>query len=282
MLPGILATDPAFVSAPQIEVVRQLSYRNNDRSLKLCRVRGSLALFFQSKMSCDVDGSPNAYHPDDDGLALDTIASAGGRRKDDQPSGQLIVQPSPEVVVYENGKPYLQPDGPFRGFYVSETSLSSPDLPATSPARYLDARTFPYVVLPGGLVPEADLGDLIAVYDPLSEKLTYALYGDIGPSSECGEASLATFLRLGLPAIDGKSSPCEVRHDMFYLVFPRSAWRIKRTHQWPPPLSLVDSSGNREFRQWGGMRRLKAVLAAPALSYESSSSNATATLPQRP
>ncbi len=260
-----MVLDPPTPPKVDLEVVRQLSYRNNDRSVCLCRVNGTLALFFQTKMSCDVDGSPNAYHPDDDGLALDVINSAGGRRKDDLPKGPLVVQPSPDVVVYSNGQPFLQADGPFKGFYVSETSLNNPGLAATDPARYLDARSFPYVVLPGGLVPEATLGDLVAIFDPLSRRLTFAVYGDIGPSSECGEAALATLLRLGLPAVDGKSSPGETRHDLFYLVFPKTAWRLQESRQWPPPLPLIDRAGNCEFRRWGGMRRLDIVLSQTSL-----------------
>jgi hypothetical protein len=219
---------PVVPHAPAtIEVVRQLSYRNNDHSVRLCRVKGTLALFFQTKMSCDVDGSPNAYHPDDDGLALDDIASAGGRRKDNLPNGPLLVQPADNVVVYVNGAPYLQPDGEFKGYYLSETSLENPALAPTDPNRYLDARKIQYVVLPGVFGPEAKLGDLIAVYDPVSQKLAFAVYGDIGPGTESGEASLATLQRLGMPAVDGKSSPGETRNDLFYLVFPNSAWRLK-------------------------------------------------------
>ncbi len=261
MLPGFLLLGSCPGPNLEIEVVRHLSYRNNDLSVRLCRVKGTLALFFQSKMSCDVDGSPDAYHPDDDGLALDVIGSAGGKRKDDLPNGPLVIQPSPDVVVYTSGQPYLQADGPFKGFYVSETSYNNPALAATDPVRYLDARSVPYVVLPGGLVPEAGLGDLVALYDPMSKHLTYAVFGDIGPSSECGEASLAALKRLGLPAVDGKSSPGETRHDLFYLVFPKTSWRLARSQEWPISAAIIDKLANHEFRHWGGMRRLAAVLA---------------------
>jgi hypothetical protein len=253
----------------QLEVVRQLSYRNNDHSVKLCQFKGTSALFFQSKMSCDVDGSPNAYHPLDDGLALDVIGSAGGRRKDDLPSGPLTVLPGDNVVVYVAGAPYIQPDGPFKGYYVSETSLENPQLSTTDPTRYLDARTIQYVVLPGGLVPEASLGDVIAVFDPVSERVAYAVYGDIGPGTESGEASLATLKGLGLPAVDGKSSPGEGRNDLFYLIFPNTWPKLKAANKWPLPKTLIDRIGTHEFRRWGGVRKLKQVLAAesdPAFS----------------
>jgi hypothetical protein len=77
----------------QIETVRTLSYQRSDNRLRLRRVAGTTPLFYQSKMSCDVDGSPNAYHPQDDRLALDVIGSAGGHRVGDLSYGPLDVLP---------------------------------------------------------------------------------------------------------------------------------------------------------------------------------------------
>ncbi len=217
-------------------------------------------MFFQSKMSCDVDGCPIAYHPDNDDLALDVIESAYGKRLGNLPSGPLTVQPASDVVVYVNGAPYIQQEGQFKGYYVSETSLENPAMPEIDPARYLDATKIPYVVLPEGLFPDVDLGDLVVVYDPTTEKYAFAIYGDEGPDSESGEASLATLQRLGLPAIDGKSSPGETRDDLLYLVFPKSAWRWNQSHQWPLDPRLIDRAANREFRKWGGVKRIHLAL----------------------
>ena len=258
----IPAATVAFHLAPQvqIEAVRQLSYERNDGRVRLRRLHGSTALFFQSKMSCDVDGAPNAYHPWDDNLSLDVIGSAGGRRRDNLPAGPLEVLPSPEVIVYVNGAPYVQPDGEFRGFYVSETSYQNPALPATSPVRYLDARRAQYIVLPSWLVPEARIGDLAIVYDPASHQHVSAVFGDFGPSSESGEASLATIQRLGLPVKDGKSSPGQLRDDLFFLVFPQTTELLAKADAWPHAQSTVDALAEVEFLKWGGADRVEAIL----------------------
>jgi len=219
-------------------------------------------MFFQTKMSCDVDGAPNAYHPDNDDLALDVIDSAGGKRKDGLPNGALIEPPAPNVVVYVNGAPYIQPDGMFKGYYLSETSLENEALPPIDPARYLDATKIQYVVLPDGFFSDVDLGDLVVVFDPSTNKYAFAVYGDVGPGTESGEASLATLQRLGLPAVDGKSSPGEGRNDLFYLVFPKSAWRWNQNQRWPLTQNLIDRAGNREFRKWGGTKRIQAAMRA--------------------
>ena len=261
MLFALALVAGTHASQLQIETVRNLSYEVTDQRLRLRRITGTQALFFQSKMSCDVDGSPNAYHPLDDNLSLDVIGSAGGRRKGDLPNGPLVVQPSPEVVVYVDGKPYLQPNGEFAGFYVSETSFQNPGLAATDPAHYLDARRNQYIVLPGGLVPEAEVGDVAVVYDPHSKKAVYAVYGDIGPSSESGEVSLATIQRLGLPATDGKSSPGQSRDDLFYLVFPHTGQRLMSAEPGPLAQSTVDRLGADQLAAWGGTERIEQILA---------------------
>lgn len=256
LLTALVYTQPLH----QIETVRQLSYEHSDHRVRLRRLHGSSALFFQSKMSCDVDGSPNAYHPLDDSLSLDVIGSAGGRRRNNLPAGPLEVQPQPNVVVYQNGVPYIQPDGEFKGFYLSETSYENPRLPPTSPLRYLDARQTQFIVLPDGLVPESEVGDLAIVYDPISHRHVAAVFGDIGPSTESGEASLATIRRLGLPVTDGKSSPGQTRDDLFFLVFPHTEELLAKAEEWPHSQATIDRLAEAEFIKWGGPDQVEAVL----------------------
>lgn len=244
----------------QVEEVRKFSYEASDGRVRLRRIKGTTALFFQSKMSCDVDGSPNAYHPVNDDLSLDVIGSAGGSRRDGLPSGPLVMLPSPEVVVYQHGVPYIQPSGEFKGFYVSETSYQNRDLPEIDPTRYLDARHFQYIVLPNRQVPEAGLGDLAVVYDPSTGRHADAIYGDIGPSTESGEVSLATIQRLGLPCQDGKSSPGQCRDDLFFLVFPGTADEVAKADAWPHAQATIDALAEAEFEKWGGSDRVRQVL----------------------
>jgi len=251
--------------SPEFEVVRQMSYRDRDESVPLRRIKGTTAVFYQSKMSCDVDGAPNAYHPDDDGLALDLIASAGGKRKDDKSAGPLETQPSRDVVAYLNDVPFIQPDGEFKGFYVSKTSFEDKTRAEIDPTRYLDPRFIQYIVLPGGKVPEATLGDLAAVYDPVAKTVAFAVFGDVGPNSECGEASMATLKRLGMEVTDGKSCPSEGRHDLLYIVFPGSYQKLLAAEGWPHPQSTIDRLGKAEFDAWGGLPMVEQVLAVQGI-----------------
>lgn len=237
-----------------------MAYEKGDRRIPLRRIQGTTPVFFQSKLSCDVDGSPNAYHPIDDRLSLDVIESAEGQRAGDRPDGPLIVQPSPEIVVWVGGKPFVQPSGEFKGFFVSETTLQNTAMAVTDPHRYLDARHIQYIVLPRGMVPEAKIGDLAIVYDPVAKAVAAAVYGDIGPSTEAGEAALATLQRLGMRASDGKSSPGQLRDDMFYLVFPNTASRLQQAEPWPHPQSTIDALATDELAKWGGVSRIEAIM----------------------
>lgn len=245
---------------PEVQVLRQLSYRSGDRSVPLYRCIGDATLFFQSKMSCDVDGAPNAYHSVNDDLALDTINSAEGARLQGRSAGPLVCPPCNSIVAYCGGKPYVQPTGPFQGFFVSRTTYECPNYPDTDPRRYLDARNIPYVVLPEGLVPEAQIGDLAAVYDPVTRRVTYAVYGDMGPPTECGEASLATLKNLGASLNDGKTSPNEDRHDLFYLVFPGTKRKLEHRMAWPPTAKRINKLGLAALQTWGGTDRIRTLL----------------------
>ena len=260
MLLGVALATLAMSRQLVIETVRNMAYEKGDRRIPLRRIQGTTPVFFQSKLSCDVDGSPNAYHPLDDRLSLDVIESAEGQRAGDRPDGALVVQPSPEIVVWVGGKPYIQPDGEFKGFYVSETTLQNTAMPVIDPHRYLDARHIQYIVLPRGMVPEAKIGDLAVVYDPVAKTVAAAVYGDIGPSSETGEAALATLRRLGMAATDGKSSPGQLRDDLFFLVFPNTALRLQQCEPWPHLQSTIDTLASDELVKWGGVDRIEAIL----------------------
>jgi hypothetical protein len=97
----------------------------------------------------DADGAPNAYHPKDmadecpdSGLGLDCLDAAG------YPHGswwQNVLAADPRAP----DRPAIQRKGPFKGYFVSMTSLQNVEWggPA-NPASYVDASATPYIVLP--------------------------------------------------------------------------------------------------------------------------------------
>ena len=100
--------------------------------------------------------------------------------------------------------------------YQNQTAVND------SMGNALDAVSLPYVVVPGksarfdfgaaGL----KLGNVILVL--YKDKVEYAVYGDVGPSADIGEASYATVKDLGAnpnPSTGGVDQP-----DVLYVAFP--------------------------------------------------------------
>lgn len=262
MLIAIATLLIGFRADPVIQVVKTLPYRNGQGKVPLRRIAGTAALFFQSKMSNDVDGSPKAYHPLDDRLALDDIVSAGGKREGGRPDGKLLVQPDSNVVVYQDGKPYIQPSGDARGYYLSMSALSAPSGLPTDPDHFLNAATIPFVVVTGAGVPGVGMGDLAAIYDPATRRTAFCVCGDIGPATETGEASLAAIHALGYPQIkDGRSSPGETRKDILYVFFPGSRKKLFGSGPWPYSAKTIERFARAEFEAWGGSDRVRFVLS---------------------
>lgn len=196
-------------------------------------------ILFTAGMTIDADGAPNAYGPHNRGL--DYTANARG------PHGWVA------LVTNQNGRPIIQKSGPYRGYYVSTTSLQqSSSYDERSPKRYIDATRVPYIALPSDFAKGFDisLGDLAVVYNHANGRSAYAVFADVGPKGRIGEGSIALAEQLGIPA--------DPRHDsaedgVNYLIFPGSALpadrRITARH--------IRSSASRLYHRWGGTQRLR-------------------------
>lgn len=142
-----------------------------------------------SPMDVDADGSPNAYNPQNTGLDYNQNA------KDEQ--GRWV-----GIALDINGNPFIQDSNdPSPGYYVSTTSYQLSQYHVSSPDRYLNAETIPYLVLPATIieaVPEICLGSSFYATNLQNEKFVNGIVGDAGPSDKFGEASMFTCSKLGL------------------------------------------------------------------------------------
>jgi hypothetical protein len=198
----------------------------------------SSAFFFESSLSVDADGAPNAYHPDNFGL--DDLANAGAPGSW---SG---------VAADKNGIPLVQgPDDPFPGYYVSVTDLSDRTKTPTDPTRYVDASRIPYIVLPEEIEPQtgARPGDLAEVFNLQNGKSSPAIFADTGPADRIGEGSIALAERLGLWS-DARSGG--TTRGILYLVFPGSG------NGSPKPIEEISTDAEKLFQVWGGNKQLIA------------------------
>jgi hypothetical protein len=205
----------------------------------LAVAHGDGGILFTAGMTIDADGAPNAYAPHNRGL--DLTANARGAQ------GWVA------LVTNKNGRPVIQKSGPYRGYYVSTTSLEHDNIrDRRNPKRYIDARTVPYIALPPDFARTfgIHLGDLAVVLNQENGRTAYAIFADVGPEGRIGEGSIALAKALGIPA--------NPRHDgvedgITYLIFSGSAAGAKGHIT----ARNVRISAARLYREWGGRQKLR-------------------------
>jgi hypothetical protein len=209
-----------------------------EREIPIWHLPGSTVFFYESGMTIDADGAPNAYHPDNTGL--DDLANAGapgnwqGLAKDGA------------------GEPFVQgPDDPFPGYYVSTTALADRTKRVNDPARYVDASKIPFIVLPGGTARQfgARPGDFAMVVNSRNGKSSYAIFGDVGPFDRIGEGSIALAENLGIRS-DARNGGA--RRGILYLVFPGSGNGQPRT------VDEINAETEKLLQAWGQAPQLTA------------------------
>lgn len=207
-------------------------------------------ILFTAGMTIDADGAPNAYGPHNRGL--DYTANARGQH------GWVA------LVTNENGRPVIQKSGPYRGYYVSTTSLQQNQIyEERDPKRYIDATKIPYIALPSDFARRysINLGDLVLVRNQANSRSAYAIFADVGPKGRIGEGSIALAKRLGIPA--------NPRHDsaedgVTYLIFPGSALPADRRIT----ARTIKSAAARLYHRWGGTERLRGCELASSVDSE--------------
>lgn len=167
------------------------------------------AVYFTGKMDVDADGSPHAYNADNTGL------DSNRNGKDQQ--GNWV-----GVLTDTAGKPLKQgPDDPAPGYYISTTSLQDETRPKSDPRRYVDSEQIPFIVLPGGQLGSAGLGDYAVVINLKNGKRISAIAADVGPKHKVGEASIAVAKALlGNKLANARTGGTD--EGIRYVVFPNS------------------------------------------------------------
>lgn len=200
----------------------------NFRGTRVLRQANNLAYAYETAhKAVDADGAPNAYHPNNTGL--DFLANAGYPTQSWWP---LVLVPDPQ----DPSRAFRQPSGQFAGFFVSMTALRKQGGNKFDPATYVDATTFPYVVLPTGFTDLPDVakpGDVgFATHLP-SGKTTAFIVGDSGGGSDAklGEGSIALFSALGGQNPNPRDGSGVPAGKIQYIIFPKS--RKPGAARWP-------------------------------------------------
>ena len=148
----------------------------------------------------------------------------------------------PADAVFWSSKMAIDADGPAAGpgrRPGSQLDLDSgqddTSLHFTNPNKGLPSEAIPYIVIPGGTFRSNTglaLGDVAAVI--YKDKITGAIFGDIGPIKKIGEGSIRLHEALHPPAPDPCSLPnpdgtckrilnASIEEDVLVFAFPKSA-----------------------------------------------------------
>lgn len=243
-------------------------------------------LYYQAGLAIDADGCPSAYHPPtvarpNSGRppGLDDLRNAGTPAIHEHldEAGKMIGQlaiywqnpPEPrrvgQVILPANwfglatddgrptGRPVIQgPGDPAPGFYVSQTALGDPSFPTTSPRRYVDSLTVPYVSVPSTMLNVVAIGDVGVVFYGGAQ--SSVIVADVGPPRRIGEGSIALANELGL--FRGNVNAGHDEPDLLYLLFPGTA----ATPKWPRSHDDIDRVAMAKLGAWGGVARARTFV----------------------
>lgn len=212
-------------------------------TVDIWKLSGSHDFFFTEGMAVDADGAPNAYDSADHN-GLDFLANGG------RPGNWWGIATRNGLP---SGEPFIQRTGPYQGFYISQTSLRNPRLHDSIPAKYVDAATIPYIVLPPTLIGKnrGTMGDIAMVVNLRNGRRSAAIVADQGPLAAIGEGSIALALALGLPA-NLRENNAGSDGGILYIVFPGTGASPK----WPRSLADITSKAEGAFKAWGGVERV--------------------------
>jgi Fungal chitosanase of glycosyl hydrolase group 75 len=207
------------------------------RGTQIFRQAENLAYAYETNnAAADADGAPNAYHPGDLGknctrdthIGLDCLGNAG-YPKTTWWRDVLVADPR------DPSKAFVQPSGPFKGFFVAMTSLRAPNGDKFSTSSYVDATKVPFVVIPSGfdLPHVAGQGDVGIATHLASGKMTPFIVGDSGGGSDAklGEASIALLVALGGRNPNPRTGAGLPKGAIQYILFPGS--RKRGAALWP-------------------------------------------------
>ncbi|MFL9483151.1 hypothetical protein ACI6Q2_10280 [Chitinophagaceae bacterium LWZ2-11] len=172
-------------------------------------------------LHCDSDGSSRAYAYDtkDQWRALDKSGNAKHEK-----TGEW----SKAVVVFKNGKPYVQTEGANKGMLISKIPLHLRKVykgetfdTIIDPTAYIDPEIFPYFVMPKPNRFGMQFGDIAYVENRATKMYTFAVFADAHDGKYCEEGSLKLQRDLGYA---GSITNEDYSGDFFFILFPISGY----------------------------------------------------------
>lgn len=214
------------------------------RGVALMRHTSGAYTYSTDHVTLDADGSLFAYHPDNTGR--DDLGFASWPSGDEDWRWILVADP------HEPERPYVQTDGPAKGYFLSMTTLRDPAGRPTDPASYVDSEAIPYIVFPANFLTiegVGGFGDLAVARNLATGRGSWAIVADQGPAKHpLGEISLCLAENVGGVNVDPRNGDGIAPGAMQYVIFPNS--RLEPA--WPQPPAALEAAALGLLAQVGG------------------------------
>jgi hypothetical protein len=240
--------------------------------VSIWQVKDALAFspfFFESGLSVDADGAPNAYAPAGVKGTLDWLADAGHPAKKAGPSTPAVKADwwgLDTVSGRSDGTPIVQsgvaPQQPYAGFYISHVALVDGRYHEGDVRRNVDATQIPYIALPPRHLHGTGLriGDLALLVNGSNGRFTFAIYADTKYKPNFGEVSICAAGALGAPTSARHGS---LPRGIITLVFPRSGRGQGRI----PDAATIATAGRATLQQFAWLGDPSGTLATAYPEY---------------
>jgi len=210
----------------------------------LARHESGAYTYITDDIALDADGSLFAYHPDN--IGRDDLRFASWPNGNENWRSILVADPD------DPNRPYVQSEGPAKGYFLSMTTLRSSLGTATNPGSYVDSEEVPYLVFPTDFLKidgVGGFGDVAMVRHLLSGRTSWAVVADQGPIGHpLGEISLQLAESLGGVNVNPRDGDGIAPGPVQFVVFPNS----RLDPPWPQAAETLELTAQRYFDKIGG------------------------------
>lgn len=212
--------------------------------VELARHASGAYTYVTEDIVLDADGSLFAYHPDNTGR--DDLRFASWPSGDEDWRSILVADP------HDPNRPYVQSEGPAKGYFLSMTTLRSLFGSAIDPHTYVNSELFPYVVFPADFLEIEGVGrfgDVAMTRHLLTGRTSWAVVADQGPAGHpLGEISLRLAENLGGRNVNPRNGEGIAPGPVEFVVFPNS----RLDPPWPQTADALDRSARQKLAHLGG------------------------------
>lgn len=210
----------------------------------LARHASGAYTYTTSEIALDADGSLFAYHPEN--IGRDDLRFASWPSGTEDWRSILVADPA------DPKRPYVQQEGPAKGYFLSMTTLKSSLASPMDPHAYVDSEAIPYLVFPATFLDiegVGGFGDLAMARSLANGRFSWAVVADQGPAGHpLGEISLRLAENLGGMNVDPRNGDGIAPGAVQFMVFPGS----RLDPAWPQTPAALEAAAAESFRKVGG------------------------------